>query len=150
MVFPLKFNFQKPEDTFMNERVKKAFENRKKGYNCCQAVVCAYSDIFDVDEETVFKVAEGFGSGFGGMQGICGAISGAVIIAGLKNSAGTKNTKTKINTYKISKEVIEKFQNKNSSVICKELKGIETKKVLRSCEGCIEDAVKLIDEIVLK
>lgn len=135
----------------MNKRVEKAFENRKKGYNCCQAVACAYSDIFsDIDEETVFKVAEGFGSGFGCMQGVCGAISGAVILAGLKTSTGTKNTKTKVDTYKISKELIEKFKNKNSSVICKELKGIETKKVLRSCEGCIEDAVKLIDEIILK
>ncbi len=134
----------------MQERVEKALEKHKKGYNCCQAVACAYSDVFGLDEETMFKISEGFGAGMGGMQGMCGAISGAVILAGLKNSVGTQNTKTKVDTYKISKELVEKFKDKNTSIICKELKGIGTNKVLRSCDGCIEDAVNLVDEIILK
>ena len=133
----------------MNNRIEKALENHKKGYNCSQAVACAYCDVFGIDEETMFKVSEGFGAGMGGMQGMCGAISGAIILAGLKNSVGTENTRTKIDTYKLSKELLEKFQNKNSSIICKELKGIDTKKVLRSCSGCIEDAVRLVDEVIL-
>ncbi len=134
----------------MDERVEKALEKRKQGYNCCQAVACAYSDVFGVDEDIMFKISEGFGAGVGGMQGMCGAISGAVMLAGLKNSVGTKDTKTKADTYKITKEILEKFEEKNSSVICKDLKGVETKKVLRSCPGCIEDAMQLVDELILK
>lgn len=134
----------------MKSKFEKALENRKKGYNCCQAVACAYSDDFGIDEEIMFKISEGFGSGLGNMQGMCGAVSGAVILAGLKNSVGTQNTTTKADTYKIIKEIVKEFQTKNSSVICKELKGVETKKVLRSCEGCIEDTINIVDEIIFK
>lgn len=35
------------------------------------------------------------------------------------------------------------FREKNGSTVCKELKGIESGKVLRSCPGCIEDMVRI-------
>ena len=34
----------------MSSRVEKARENHGKGYNCCQAVACAYADLVGVDE----------------------------------------------------------------------------------------------------
>ena len=43
-----------------SERVAKALENHKKGYNCAQAVACAYADLFGVDEKTAFRMTEGF------------------------------------------------------------------------------------------
>lgn len=133
----------------MSERAKKALENRKKGYNCAQAVACAYSDKANIDEETVFKMSEGFGSGMGGMKYTCGAISAAVMLAGLKSSSGDlNNPNTKAKTYKLSKEIAKRFEEKNGSAICSELKGIGTNKVLRSCEGCISDVAQIIDEIV--
>ena len=36
----------------------------------------------------------------------------------------------------------------NESVICRELKGVETGTVLRSCTGCIEDAVKIVEKYI--
>lgn len=44
----------------MNERAKKALEYHKKGYNCSQAVACSFCEEFGVDEETMFRIAEGF------------------------------------------------------------------------------------------
>lgn len=133
----------------MEERVKKALDNHSKGYNCAQAVACAFKDIVSVDEDTLFKITEGFGAGMGGMQCTCGAVSGAIVLAGLKESSGdTNNPTTKGKTYKLSKEIVEEFREKNSSVICRELKGIETNKVLRSCDGCIEDATKIAYKVL--
>ena len=43
----------------MNERAKKALEYHKKGYNCSQAVACSFCEEFGVDEETMFRIAEG-------------------------------------------------------------------------------------------
>ncbi len=124
-------------------------ENHKKGYNCCQSVACAYCDLVGVDEETMFKAAEAFGAGMGGMEATCGAVSGAVLLAGLKNSCGNLNMPvSKGSTYKLSKEIVAKFQAKNGSVICKELKGMETGCPLRSCDGCIEDAAALAEEVL--
>ena len=43
---------------------------------------------------------------------------------------------------------MKEFQEKNSSVVCEELKGVETGNVLRSCGGCIKDAVLLAGRIL--
>ena len=70
----------------MEDRKQKAIENHNKGYNCGQAVACAYCDVVGVDEETAFKMTEGLGLGMGCMEGTCGAITGAITILGFKNS----------------------------------------------------------------
>lgn len=135
----------------MSKRIDQALAYHKQGYNCSQAVACAYCDLVGLDQETMFKVAEGFGAGMGGMEATCGAVSGAVIVAGLKNSSGDlSKKKTKAVTYKLSKQIVDEFQKLNQSVICKELKGIETNKVLRSCHGCVNDAAMLLEQILFK
>ena len=120
-----------------------------KGYNCCQSVVCAFKDELGVDEETLFKAGEGFGFGMGNSNGTCGAVSGAVMAAGFKNStANFDGPKSKADTYKLSKQIVEAFEAKNGATICGDLKGIETGTVLRSCPGCIEDAVDIVSEVL--
>lgn len=133
----------------MESRVAKTLENHKKGYNCCQAVACAYCDLVGMDEATLFRAAEAFGAGMGGMETTCGAVSGAVLLAGLKNSGGDlENPRTKRGSYRLSKQIVEEFQKKNTTVVCKELKGVETKQALRSCDGCIEDAAAIAERIL--
>lgn len=131
-------------------RIEKALENHKKGYNCSQSVACAFCDKVGMDEKTMFTIMEGFGLGMGDMQGTCGALSGAAAILSLKNSCrDTENPTTKAATYKIIRELKAKFKEKNSSEICGELKGTKNNGVpLRSCQGCIEDAVTLLEEMI--
>lgn len=75
---------------------EKAIELHDRGCNCAQAVACAFAEEIGVPEETLFAAAEGFGLGMGGMEATCGAVSGAVMLAGFKNScADPKNPKTK-------------------------------------------------------
>lgn len=120
-----------------------------KGYNCAQAVVCAFKEELSIDEEILFKAAEGFGLGMGCMNGTCGAVSGAVMAAGFQNStANFDGPKSKMDTYKLSKEILEAFEKKNGSITCRELKGVDTGTILRSCPGCIEDAVDLVEKIL--
>lgn len=133
----------------MESRVEKAVENNKKGYNCSQAVACTYCDLVGIDEKTMFKIMEGYGLGMGCADGTCGAVSGAIALAGMKNSRGElEGPYTKGETYKISKDIVNQFLEKNKSIVCKELKGIGTGKVLRSCEGCIRDAAEIIEKIL--
>lgn len=133
----------------MESRVEKALENHMNGFNCAQAVACAYCDLVGADKETVFRAAEAFGLGMGGMQATCGAISGAVMLAGLKNSCGDlENPVSKGKTYKLSRQLVEEFQKKNGSTVCKELKGVDTGCPLRSCGDCIADAAELVEQIL--
>ena len=47
------------------DRKLKATELHHKGFNCAQAVVMAYCDLFDMDQKTAMRAAEGFGAGMG-------------------------------------------------------------------------------------
>ena len=110
---------------------------------------CAFAEEIGVPEETLFAAAEGFGLGMGGMEATCGAVSGAVMLAGFKNScADPKNPKTKAATYQLTREITRQFAEKNHALVCKELKGVETGVVLRSCPDCIRDAVAIAEKVL--
>lgn len=126
-----------------------AIANHDKKYNCCQAVACAFADEVGADQETLFKAGEAFGLGMGGMEATCGALSGAVMLAGYKNSDGNlEDPATKADTYKLSREMVKRFQEKTGSTVCKELKGVETGKMLCSCPDCIRCGVEVVEEVL--
>lgn len=130
----------------MGVLAERAVENHRKGYNCAQAVACAFCEKLGRDEKEVFEMMEAFGLGMGTM-GTCGAVSGMAAVAGMVESDGALDApRTKKQSYKAMKELTEKFIAKNQSVICKEIKGVETGKVLRSCPGCVQDAAELLEE----
>lgn len=132
----------------MEDRIKRAMENHKKGYSCSQAVACAYCDLLGIDEELLFKMSEGFGLGMGAMD-TCGAVTGMFLLAGLANSSGDlQQCNTKPATIKLVGELRNAFIEKNDSVVCRELKGVHTKIPRRSCDGCIEDAIRIAGEIL--
>lgn len=132
------------------ERQEAAAKAHAAGYNCAQAVAYALRDtVADrMDADALFRATEGFGLGMGGMEGTCGALSGAVLIAGLLKSGGPEGQPTKGQTYRLTKALLQRFQEKNRSVRCKDLKGAETGAVLRSCPGCIADAVEIACEVL--
>ena len=130
----------------MSEAVKKALENHDKGYNCAQAVACAFADRLGKDEKEIFELMEAFGFGMGTM-GTCGAVSGMAAVVGMVESDGALDApKTKKTSYKMMKELTNKFIEKNSSIICREIKGVDSGKTLRSCNGCIQDAAEIVEE----
>lgn len=130
----------------MSEAAIKAIENHKKGYNCAQAVACAFCEKLGRDEKEVFEIMEAFGFGMGTM-GTCGAVSAMAAVVGMAESDGALDApKTKKASYKVMKALTEKFTEKNSSIICRELKGVDSGEVLRSCSGCIEDAADIVEE----
>lgn len=133
----------------MSKRVETALEKRKRGYNCAQAVSCAYCDLAGVDEETMFRATEGLGIGCGGFEGTCGAVTGACVLAGfLRSSANLEKPDSKKETLKLSKEITRRFQEKNGELVCKVLKGIETGVVIRSCPDCVRDAAEIVEEVL--
>ena len=135
----------------MEERIQRAIDNHHKGYNCAQAVVCAYSDLFGIDEKVAFRMSEGFGAGMGNFKDTCGAVSGMFMVASLiESSGGVENGLTKAGTYKTIRELSEKFREKNQSTYCKDLRGEDGTPKLRSCDGCIEDASKIVEEFILE
>lgn len=133
----------------MNTRVEETIKRHDRGYNCAQAVACTYCDLVGVEEETMFRLTEALGLGMGGTEGTCGAVSGACVLAGMKNSSGNlERPDSKAASYKLSREILKQFMEQNGSVTCKDLKGIETGKILRPCADCIRDAAALAERVL--
>ena len=104
----------------MGERAEKAVEKHARGYNCCQAVACAFADELGMDESMLYRVCEGFGFGMGNAKGVCGAMSGAAIVAGLKFSDGNIEIAgmTKAKTTKAAAIMQEKFVERAKALYC--------------------------------
>ena len=133
----------------MESRKDRATELHDKGYNCAQAVACAYCDLIGIDEETMFKICEGLGLGMGSTLGTCGALTGACILAGCKYSTANLDAPdSKKSTYALSRQLVESFRERNSSIVCRELKGALTGEVLRPCPLCITDACEFAEEVL--
>lgn len=129
----------------MNKR-EKAVENHKKGCNCAQAVACVFADKLGYSEDEIFRLTEAFGGGMGGSGGVCGAVSAMVFVAGAIKSYGMDKLPetNKKESYDFARELMERFQAKIGTIMCREIKS----KCLRSCDGCIEDAVELLEEFI--
>lgn len=134
----------------IEERVAEIKDKHTRGYNCAQIVLCSYAEELGIDEETLFRISEGFGAGMGGMMQTCGAVTAMFMALGLANSSGDLQAcGTKTQTMKKVRELAAEFEKKNGSIVCRELKGIDTGKVLRSCDGCIEDGIRILGEYLL-
>ncbi len=105
----------------------------KREMNCCQAVVRAFADTVSLDEATLTSLAAGFGSGMGTMEGSCGALVGAVMVAGLRTGGS--------GTMALSRRILPRFRELCGATICRELKGVDAGKPLCSCEDCVRNAV---------
>ena len=126
-------------------RKQKALENFKSGMNCAQSIVCAYSDLFNLDEATAFKIAEGFGGGMG-TGSVCGALTGVFTLLGLLNSSGSTQNITKAQTIKLVQSAWKQFEELNGSTLCEVLKG-RTGNPPVPCSKCIEDACSIFEKL---
>ena len=132
----------------MEKYIEKALELHSKGYNCAQSVVCAFEDKMDVDCNLMYKVSEGFGAGMGNAKNVCGALSGAVMLAGLFESNGDTEHSSKAYTYKKSAKITDLFREKCGAVDCCDIKGMKTGKPTASCSECIKVAVESVGEVL--
>ncbi len=150
--------------TILMDRTEQAKQNFKNGYNCSQAVVAAYSDLFGVDPKTAVCLAEGFGGGMGRMRLTCGAVTGMFMLVGLKYSkgeAGDIDTRTRI--YETVQKMAHEFEEMNGSIICGDLLGINRPKdegarpeerteqyyKKRPCVDCVGDCAALVEKYLL-
>ena len=125
----------------INEAAKIAVEYKQQhGCNCCQAVLLALKDQVNMSEEELRRLGAGFGLGLGNMEGTCGALVAAAIMAGF-NTNVTKSAVRSLN---------ERFKEMCGAITCEDIKGRYTGKVLCSCDDCVKNAVLAYGEMLEK
>lgn len=146
----------------MEKRVELAIRKFREGFNCSQSVVSAYSEAFGLEEKTALRVAAGFGGGMGRLQGTCGALAGAYMLAGLKHGKiRGDDQEAHERTYAKVQELAAKFKERFGSDLCSEILGVDLRTEegrrrfktenmsARYCEVCIRRASELVEEGLL-
>lgn len=149
----------------MENRIELAVSLFKEGYNCSQAVVAAYADLYGFTREQALKMAASFGGGIGRMRKTCGAACGLFMLAGLETGCiDGKDKDGKEANYKLVQELAEEFKRRNGSITCAELLGLEKSAPTpttpeartneyykkRPCVKMVEEAARIWEEYLAK
>jgi C_GCAxxG_C_C family probable redox protein len=106
----------------MSTRTDTATTRFLSGYNCAQAVLNAFREKAGLDEDLALKIATGLGAGMGRKQEVCGAVTGGILVLGLRHGRGsTDNHSATEQTYLRTRELMDRFAEKHGSCLCREL-----------------------------
>ena len=133
----------------------------KGGFNCAQAVLSTYCEQYDLDRETALKLACPFGGGMARMGNICGAVTGAFMLIGLKYGKHVPEDKeAQETTYRLVREFTARFTEMYGSIKCSDILScdINTEKgrnfavehglFTTLCPCYVGDAAKIIEDLL--
>lgn len=148
-----------------NERIEKAVELFKEGFNCSQSVVAAFADKYGFTHEQALRMSASFGGGIGRMRETCGAACGLFMLAGLETGATEgADSKGKAANYALVQELAEEFKQRNGALRCADLLGLSKKEPVvstpearteqyykkRPCVKMVEEAARIWCEYLQK
>ena len=103
-----------------------ACEFFKNGFMCSQSVLAAFCEDYGLPKETAFKLTRFLGAGYAYRGEVCGAVSGALMVYGLKyGSADPNDTHSKEIVDRLSREHIAEFIRQFGSLQCKDILGYD-------------------------
>ena len=147
----------------MRKKVSRALARFLTGFNCAQSILSIYGPKYGVNQKRALKLATGFGSGIAQMGDICGAVAGSLMVIGLKYGRSKINDReSKPLTYELIRKFIDRFEERNKTIKCKELIGCdldtaEGRKHAEAhnlfhtvCPKLVQDAAEILEEILLE
>ena len=134
------------------------FFNNGQGFNCAQTILSTYCEDFGLDKETALKLACGLGGGMGRLGHVCGAVSGACLVIGLKHGKFLPDDReSKEKTYALVHEFGKRFVERNQTANCHELLQIDLlygdkqtikERVREICPRIVKDAAEILESIL--
>lgn len=131
----------------MDEKLKLAGQAYGNGCTCSQAVFCAFAKEMGLDEQTAYRIMEGFGGGFGAMQEVCGAFCAAVAAISYYTSDGGLNGESRGKTYCAVRRAAEIYKQEYGSIRCREILHGDTPKAFQ-CGMKVKDAVLIVHRVL--
>ena len=146
----------------MIDHAQRARELFLEGYNCAQAVVCAFGDVTGLDVDAAARLASSFGGGLGRLREVCGTVSGAALVLGMaRGYSDPKDMTAKKAHYHRVQEFARRFREKNGSIVCRELlAGVEVTPGAdpeartteyyqkRPCPNLAREAARILEEML--
>ncbi len=145
----------------MNSKADQAVACFNNNFNCSQAVFSTFCESLGLDPAIALKIACGFGAGMGYSGETCGAVTGALMLIGLKYGKSTpENNQAKDKTYALVQEFAKRFREIHGSLKCKELlpydisiseelkKAREEGLFATVCPELVKSAAAIVEEIL--
>lgn len=143
-------------------RREKAMALFEEGYNCAQSVFLAFADLHGIDRQTAAALSSSFGGGMGRLREVCGAVSGMLLVLGvLYGYDDPRAREEKAEAYGRVQKLAAEFEEKNGSIVCRELLGIHVKKdspmpqertkeyyKKRPCKELVGDAAEILERYI--
>jgi C_GCAxxG_C_C family probable redox protein len=129
------------------------------GYNCCQAVAAPFAAQFGLSDDLIFKIGSAFGGGMGRRGHVCGAVSGALMVIGLRYSnfdPADRAAKKFVNEQ--AQKFMDRFNAAHGSIYCRDLIGRDfallgeyelahkEKRFDRFCDDYVSKAIALLSD----
>lgn len=146
-----------------NSRKERAMNLFLQGYNCTQSILLAFEDLLPAkDKDAIIRMASSFGGGMGRLREVCGSVSGMFLVAGLLYGySGPETGSIKAEHYAKIQELAKRFEEKNGSIVCRELLGLTEKRQAptpdarteeyykkRPCKEIIGMAAEILDDFI--
>jgi C_GCAxxG_C_C family probable redox protein len=145
----------------MSARTEVATTRFLSGYNCAQVVLNAFRDEAGLDEDLALKIATGLGAGMGRRQEVCGAVTGGILVLGLRHGRGTTGDHSATErTYLKTREMMDRFVARHGSCLCRQLLqgyDLSTEDGLRRakaddmlnkvCRSCVQTVIAILEEM---
>lgn len=146
----------------MNTKKEVATAKFSEGYNCAQSVFYSFCDLLKFDKDLALKMVCGFGAGMGRSEEVCGAVTGGIVVIGIKYGRGEKEGRAVTElTYKKTKELMERFAEKHGTFICRklindcELTTVEGQQQFKKndilhkvCVPCVQSVVEILEDLI--
>jgi C_GCAxxG_C_C family probable redox protein len=144
------------------KKTDKAIEYFRNKFNCSQSVFTVFGTDYGLSEDECLKVACAFGGGMGRQQYTCGAVTGALMVLGLKYGKSLNDDEDKKElTYSKTRELFAKFNKIHGTTNCRELlngldlnnpedhkKIVEQRLFDTKCKKCVFDSVIIVENLM--
>lgn len=138
---------------------EKALSLYQSNFNCCQSVLGAFCEDYGLDQKEALRLTCGMGGGVRSGD-VCGAVSGAVMVIGLKYGHNQEtDLDQKAECYQKTREFVGLFRERYGSICCRDLIGYDFSKpeeekliqeqglIWKVCPAVISNAVALLEEL---
>ncbi len=146
--------------TMGHERMDKAVAKFLSGYNCAQSVLWAFADEYALPPDTALKIACGLGAGLARRQATCGAVTGGILVLGLRHGRGEGQDRAATEeTYARTQELLRRFEARHGTCECRQLLGgcdlataagrqaFQDRDLLHSvCQVCVQTVVTILED----
>ncbi len=129
-------------------------------FNCAQAVLMMFGPSLGLDKRTASRLGAAFGGGMVRSGNTCGAVSGALMVLGLKfGNSDNDDKESKEAAYTQAEAFVKEFKENNSSIVCRDLLGCdlskpggleyarESKLFQSICPKLVRDAADIVEQL---